>query len=126
VILADTSIWVNHLRHGDHVLVRLLEDAQILGHPWVLGEISLGRLANRRQALGLIANLAQAVVASHDETMMLIERHELWGRGIGLVDAQLLSATLLTADAQLWTRDKRLAAAAEQLGCAAEARGTAN
>jgi predicted nucleic acid-binding protein len=88
--------------------------------PWVLGEISLGGLANRQEVLGLLANLPQAVVASHAEMVTLIETHELWGRGMGFVDAQLLAATLLSYDAQLWTRDKRLAAVAMELACAAE------
>lgn len=35
-----------------------------------------------------------------------------------LVDVQLLAATLITSDAQLWTRDKRLAATAVRLGIA--------
>ena len=120
MILLDTSVWIDHLRHGDPVVVRLLEDDRVLGHPWVLGEISLGRLANRQEVLGLLANLPHAVVASHAEMVTLIETHELWGRGIGFVDAQLLAATLLSSDAQLWTRDKRLAAVAVELACAAE------
>lgn len=120
MILLDTSVWIDHLRHGDPVVVRLLEDDRVLGHPWVLGEISLGGLANRQEVLGLLANLPQAVVASHAEMVTLIETHELWGRGMGFVDAQLLAATLLSYDAQLWTRDKRLAAVAMELACAAE------
>lgn len=120
MILLDTSVWIDHLRHGDPVVVRLLEDDRVLGHPWVRGEISLGRLANRQEVLGLLANLPQAVVASHAEMVTLIETHELWGRGIGFVDAQLLAATLLSYDAQMWTRDKRLAAVAVELACAAE------
>ncbi|MCP9490592.1 MAG: hypothetical protein MSC31_12045 [Solirubrobacteraceae bacterium MAG38_C4-C5] len=70
--------------------------------------------------LGLLANLPQAVVATHAETMTLIDTHELWGRGISFVDAELLAATLLSSDAQLWTRDKRLAAVAVDLACVAE------
>jgi len=76
VILLDTSVWIDHLRHGDPVVVRLLEDDRVLGHPWVLGEISLGRLANRQEVLGLLANLPHAVVASHAEMVTLIETHE--------------------------------------------------
>ena len=49
--------------------------------------------------------------------LAVIERHELFGSGIGYVDAQLLAATRLTGDAWLWTRDRRLRAAAERLDC---------
>lgn len=125
MILLDTSVWIDHLRQGDPIVVRLLENDQVLGHPWVLGEISLGSLANRREVLRLVANLPQAVVATDDETMKLIETRELWGRGIGFVDAQLLAATLMSSDARLWTRDQRLAATALDLGCAVRPEETA-
>jgi len=38
------------------------------------------------------------------------------GRGIGYVDACLLAAATLS-NARLWTRDKRLADIADDLGC---------
>nr|MBW4036397.1 type II toxin-antitoxin system VapC family toxin [Pseudomonadota bacterium] len=40
------------------------------------------------------------------------------GIGIGYIDAHLLASTLLTPDAALWTRDRRLHAAAQRLGLA--------
>ncbi|MHB8288198.1 MAG: hypothetical protein ACYDEY_02980 [Acidimicrobiales bacterium] len=43
------------------------------------------------------------------------EAEQLYGLGIGYVDAQLLAATRLTADARLWTADKRLAVVARRL-----------
>jgi hypothetical protein len=48
--------------------------------------------------------------------MTLVEAQHLFGLGIGYVDAHLLAASLLTTDANLWTRDKQLAAAAADLG----------
>ena len=51
--------------------------------------------------------------------MRLIDRHGLFGLGIGYVDVHLLAAVRLTPDASLWTRDKRLLAVAEQLSLAA-------
>lgn len=120
MILVDTSVWIDHLRQGDPLVTRLLEQGRVLCHPCVLGEISLGRLANRQEVLGLLGNLPEAPVATLAETMTLIEAHQLWGRGIGLIDAQLLAATLLSSEAQLWTRDRRLAAVAAELTCAAE------
>ena len=72
------------------------------------------------ELLSLLANLASAAVATHKETMFLIETHELWGRGIGLIDAQLLAAALLTPGATLWTFDKRLKVVASRLECAYE------
>ncbi|NNN16378.1 MAG: type II toxin-antitoxin system VapC family toxin [Acidimicrobiaceae bacterium] len=120
MILLDTSVWVDHLRNGDPLVANLLETNQVLGHPLVVGEIALGRLVNRSEILALLANLAPAAIATHEETMFLIESHELWGRGIGLIDTQLLAATFLTPDTTLWTRDKRLHAVAIDLGCGYE------
>lgn len=60
-------------------------------------------------------------LATPDEVLLLIEESKLVGRGIGYVDVQLLAATRLTPDARLWTRDRRLAAIASDLGVAFEA-----
>jgi predicted nucleic acid-binding protein len=120
VILVDTSIWIDHLRAGHSTLVGLLERELVLAHPWVIGELALGHLSHRREVLGLLTSLPQATVATTDEVRTLVEGHQLYGLGIGYVDAQLLAATRLTNDAELWTNDKRLAAVASRLGCAVD------
>ncbi len=118
MILVDTSVWIDHLRVGNSSLDELLEHGSVLAHPWVIGELALGHLARRREVLGLLANLPQAAIATPVEVLTLIDLHKLHGFGIGYVDAQLLAATQLTVDAQLWTQDKRLEAAATRLGSA--------
>lgn len=120
MILVDTSIWVDHLRAGHPVLVRLLEHGQVLGHPWVVGEIALDSLHRRQHVLGLLEGLPQAQVATASEVVAFVERHGLYGMGIGFVDAQLLASARLTSDARLWTGDKRLADAASRLDLLAE------
>ncbi len=121
MILVDTSVWIDHLRVGEPALVVLLEQGGVLGHPWVIGELALGQLSRREEILTLLGNLPQAALATSDEVMTVIEGRRLSGRGIGYVDAHLLASTMLTADARLWTRDKRLAATAADLGLAATA-----
>jgi predicted nucleic acid-binding protein len=116
VILVDTSVWADHLRDGDSSLVGLLQRAEVLCHPWVIGELALGQLSKREEILGLLAGLPQATLATENEVLAVIDLHKLHGRGIGYVDVQLLASTLLTPEARLWTRDKRLAAAALDLG----------
>lgn len=116
MILVDTSIWVDHLRAGDPQLVALLQDGQVLAHPWVTGELALGHLAQRDEILGLLHNLPQATVATDVEVLTLIDNQHLVGHGIGYVDAHLLAATRLTTGSRLWTRDKRLATVAAQQG----------
>ena len=94
----------------------LLQEAQVLAHPWVIGELALGQLSGRSEILGLLSDLPQAKTATEAEVMTLVETQTLFGLGIGYVDAHLLAATLLTTDASLRTRDRRLAAAAADLG----------
>jgi predicted nucleic acid-binding protein len=115
-VLVDTSVWVDHFRAPEPVLVSLLDDVRVLGHPWVRGEIALGTPPNRVQTLVLLGVLPQAVVASDDEIATMIEQRRLFGRGLGYVDAQLLAATLLTPDARVWARDRRLHETATALG----------
>lgn len=87
-------------------------------HPFILGELACGNFRNRSEVMGLLGELPSARVATHEETMAMIDARRLMGRGIGYVDVQLLAATALTPDARLWTADKRLAAAASSLGLA--------
>jgi predicted nucleic acid-binding protein len=115
VILVDTSIWIDHLRAGDPDLIGLLGRGRVLGHAWVTGELALGQLSGRREILTLLGNLPQATIASPSEVVALIENRQLYGIGIGYVDAQLLASTLLTTDARLGAGDKRLQAAAARL-----------
>ena len=118
MILADTSVWVDHLRNGDAVLARELERGAIFMHPFVRGEIALGSLKARAELLALLQALPAATVASDDEVLHLLDEHRLFGRGLGWVDVHLLAATRLTPDLRLWTRDRRLHDAAVELGCA--------
>jgi predicted nucleic acid-binding protein len=118
VILVDTSIWIEHLRHGDARLVALLEQELVLIHPYVIGELALGQ-SRQRDGLADLFDLPSTAVASDEEVLRFIDREALFGIGIGYVDAHLLAATRLTPDATFWTRDRRLFAAAERLFLAA-------
>ncbi len=121
MILVDTSVWIDHLRAGDDALAALLESGRVLVHPFVICELALGNLRQRDLVLGSLRDLPQASVATDRELLHFIERNAIFGLGIGHVDAHLLAATRLTAGAALWTRDKRLLAAADRLGLAADA-----
>lgn len=120
MILVDTSVWVDHLRTNEPTLAHLLNRDLVLGHPWVTGELALGNLTQRKDILGLLGSLPSAEVATHTEILGLIEAEHLYGLGIGYVDAQLLAATRLTADARLWTADKQLAMVGRRLHLLAE------
>ncbi|HLI65595.1 MAG TPA: PIN domain-containing protein [Caulobacteraceae bacterium] len=117
MILADTSVWVEHLRVGDATLARRLADGLVLAHPFVIGELALGNLRRRATLLADLADLPAAEVATPGEVLAFVEREALGGRGIGYVDAHLLAAARLSA-ATLWTRHRRLHAVAQTLGLA--------
>ena len=119
MILADTSVWVDHFRSGNRKLTALLDAASVLIHPAVIGEIALGHLPRRQFVLAALRNLPRADAATDQEVLRFIDDQSLFGHGIGYVDAQLLAATRLTAGATLWTLNARLKAAAGQLGVAA-------
>lgn len=118
MILVDTSVWVDHLRLGDADLAVLLDQGRVVIHPFVLGELSLGNLRQRAVVLGLLAGLPGMTVASDAEVLSFVESAKLYGLGIGYIDAHLLAAARLTPGVSVWTRDKRLKAAAEAIGLA--------
>lgn len=119
MVLVDTSVWIDHLRAGDPHLVELLDQGVVIVHDFVIGEIACGNLKNRQEVLSLLSFLPKCKSATHDEALFFINRHRLMGRGIGYVDAGLLASATLSS-ARLWSRDKRLAAIAEEMGCAHE------
>jgi predicted nucleic acid-binding protein len=118
VTLVDTSVWVEHLRHGLPRLARHLQEGEVLIHPWVIGELACGNLRNRSQVLELMQGLPAATVASDAEVLLLIERDGLMSLGIGYMDAHLLASARLS-HCRLWTQDRRLAAVAQEQGLAA-------
>ena len=118
MILVDTSVWVDHLRRGDARLAELLERGTVVMHPFVIGEMACGSLADRLAILELLQDLPAAVVAESDDVLGFIERHRLHGKGVGYVDVHLLASVMLTDGARLWTRDKRLRSVAQELDCA--------
>ena len=118
-VLIDTSVWVDHFRHGNDALRGLLEMDVALTHPMVLGELACGTPPSpRAQTLGDIGLIQSANQASLDEVMEFIEREQVYGLGCGLVDISLLTSTLMTPSARLWTLDKRLVDLAERFGVA--------
>jgi len=114
-VLIDTSVWIDHFRHGNDVLVDLIGQDLALTHPMVIGEIACGTPpAPRAQTLSHMGLLQPCNQASLREVLAFIEREKLYGLGCGLVDMTLLASTLITPGAELWTLDKRLADLAER------------
>ena len=120
MILVDTSVWIDHLRRGNPALVRLLDAGRALVHPFVIGEIALGQMRQRKVILAALADLPRVLVATDEEAMSFIERHALYGRGVGYVDVHLLAAVRLTTGVSLWTNDRKLHTVADALGLAVQ------
>lgn len=118
MILADTSLWIDHLRHGNAELGAWLAAGEVLIHPFVIGELAMGNLSRREAMLRELGRLPPAVVAHPDEVLTLIARETLHGLGLGYVDAALLASVRLTPESALRTRDRRLQAVADRLAAA--------
>ncbi|HEX4227277.1 MAG TPA: PIN domain-containing protein [Bryobacteraceae bacterium] len=115
IALVDTSVWIEHFRHGKIGLTGRLTDGLVLMHPYVSGELACGNLKDRMTVLLALNTLPSASRATDAEVMHLIEDRGLWGRGLGWIDAHLLASALLS-NCQFWTLDKRLERAARELG----------
>jgi len=116
LILADTSIWIDHFRSGDTDLRKALNLGQILIHPWIIAELALGSLRDRTRTLAMLDLLPQAEVAHISELRHMIEARSLYSLGMGLTDAHLIASVLLNSPTLLWTRDKQLRKIAAALG----------
>ena len=114
MVLVDTSIWIIHLRQGSRKLEKLLMDAEVMCHPFIIGELACGNLKNRNEIISLLQSLPMAPTIEFDEFLFFIDRNHLMGKGIGFVDVHLLASAQLIG-VRLWTADKRLNSAADLL-----------
>ena len=118
MILPDTSVWIDHFRGGEKFLAPLLRSEDLLLHPFVIGELAVGHLPRRADTIARLELQLRAPVIDTSSVLIFIEQHELAGRGLSYVDVHLLASINSLVNAQLWTLDKRLNTAADQLGIA--------
>ncbi len=107
MVLVDTSVWIDHFRNGNDHLVYLLNEGEVVIHPFIIGELASGNIKNRIQILSLLHDLPQSVFVNHEEILLFIENHKLMGKSLGYIDVCLLASAILT-DLSLWTYDKKL------------------
>jgi predicted nucleic acid-binding protein len=119
MILADTTIWVDHFRASNDKLRELLDNERIAMHPFIVAELALGSLKQRKVQLKALDDLPAVPVAHLDEVRRMVEAHCLYCRGIGLIDAHLIASCLIQPPTLLWTMDKSLSRVAEALGISA-------
>jgi predicted nucleic acid-binding protein len=118
MILADTSVWIDHLRGRLTGLGRRLERGEIMMHPFVIGEVMLSGAYRSRGTSEELRRLPVAPLVRSDEAVALIVREALDGRGVGHVDVILLAAVRLHPAGRLWTLDRRLRAIAAEMAIA--------
>ena len=114
MVIVDTSIWATHLRQGSRQLEKLLMNAEVMCHPFIIGELACGHLNNRNEIISLFQSLPMAPTIEFDEFLYFIDRNHLTGKGVGFVDVHLLASAQLIG-VPLWTADKRLKSAADLL-----------
>lgn len=119
-VLVDTSIWIDHLRKTEPLLVDLLERDQVCVHQSIITELALGNLKDRLVFLKALERLMFVRNVDDRGVRHLVEERRLWGRGLSAVDAALLASAVVTPGVSLWTRDKRLRQAARDAGVAAD------
>ncbi len=118
MIIADTSVWIDHFRFADDGLKANLATGAVLMHPFIIGELALGNLRARAQILESLGLLPMSPVATDAEVRLLVERERLAGLGVGYIDVHLIASARLSGKATLWTRDRRLHAIAQRMGVA--------
>ena len=114
MILVDTSVWIDHLRKNNQHLQFLLLEAEVVCNSLIIGELVCGNLKNRTEIISLLRSLPMAPQIEFDEYLYFIEKHKLYGKGIGFIDIHLIASAKL-AQARLWTLDKRLKSATIEL-----------
>jgi len=124
MVLVDTSIWIRFL--GDRLpyaaeLDSLLERDEAAGHDLVYGELLIGDSGGRSRLLSSYELMHRVPAVAHADVATFVRSRKLHGRGIGWIDAHLLTSAVL-ADVPLWTADEHLAKLAGELGIAYRSR----
>jgi predicted nucleic acid-binding protein len=115
VVLVDTSVWINHFKSGNNYLSDLLLRQKVLVHPFVVGELACGSLKNREIILQYLDDLPKSLCPDHDEAINFLNARELYSKGLGWIDINLLLSTIYS-ESKLWTMDQRLRAIAIKSG----------
>ena len=116
MILADTSVWIDYLRGKEERMTGLLEGNELIGHPVVVGELLLGGLKPDSAVIRRLRQFEAMVVPTVEEVERAIEIHALGGRGIGYSDATLLASCIMERGVALWSKDRKLARVAREVG----------
>jgi predicted nucleic acid-binding protein len=118
VILADSSVWIDHFRKPIGRVQELARDGRMCAHPFVTGELAAGSLHLKHRIILMLRHLPQLRPVMEDAYYAFLEKYEVNGKGLGFVDIHLLAATSQAEEVQLWTHDRRMFDQALRLGLA--------
>ncbi len=118
MILVDTSVWADHLRRSDDRLAGLLNRGEVLMHGLVLAELALGPIVPRDATIRRLRGMPRLPTADEETFLAFCAIKPVIGRGVGVIDVYLLIATDREDGTILWTRDRRLAETAQDIGVA--------
>ena len=107
MVLVDTSVWISFLRNGEPTLQKLLQESQVVSHPFIIGELACGNIHNREEIFSLMKSLPKLDVVEQEELLLFIEKNKMMGIGLGFVDVNLMASAIL-ANIPIYTYDKKL------------------
>ncbi len=114
-VLVDTNLWVLFLKEQSPLLGELIGNERVMTHSCVIGELLIGSIGHREVMSNFMKNLPRVEEVEPAEALAFLEKRRFWGKGLQWND-MLILASAVTNNVKLWTLDKSLAQAAEELG----------
>jgi hypothetical protein len=93
----------------------LIDNDQLCIHPFLIAELALGTLPDRRKTLEYLDQLISIRPVRLEDLRHMIETRGFASKGIGLTDAHLIASCLATPGTHIWTLDGKLGKVAESL-----------
>lgn len=100
----------------------LISNDQLCIHSFLIAELALGALPERRKTLAYLDQLIPLRPVRLEDLRHMIEARGLASKGIGLTVAHLIASCLATPGTQIWTLDAKLGKIAESLNIRATLR----
>ena len=107
MVVVDTSVWIDFLHKGNSDMEELLMRGNVATHELIIGELSCGNIKNRESFLEMINKLPIVESVLFNELIFFIDKHKLYGKGLGFIDCHILASAYLH-NIKLWTKDKKL------------------
>ena len=107
MFLADTSVWIDYFRKANTAFSSKVKDGFIFTHEFIILELAAGSIPKRSQTLKDIDILEKSNVLDSKTILEFIEIHNLYSKGLSMVDIHLI-ASALDSNLELITLDKKL------------------